>query len=271
MSFIQENIIEINLHLTKTYTLIQISDVHLVTYRLWDSDEAIQQAQNQESIWMKQRVDFATKFNENFDPSFLFPSNECLDQLIDFSNELHPDLVLLTGDIVDYFSEANYAYLSKALNNLQSPFLYSLGNHESPSYQFQELCQGKTDFNYIDLNDFFIVSIDNSLGKISQQQLESLKNLIETNKPILLAMHIPIMTELNETDLSKLDSYYSIKYSHCDETTSQFINLITNASEIKAILCGHTHGSILSYIAPNKPEYCCSSGLIGKVNKIIIK
>jgi predicted MPP superfamily phosphohydrolase len=49
------------------------------------------------------------------------------------------------------------------------------------------------------------------------------------------------------------------------------MDLVAESEKVKAVLCGHTHGAIFSFIAPGKPQYCCSSGLIGSVNKIIIK
>ncbi|MFH0993311.1 MAG: hypothetical protein V1761_03060, partial [bacterium] len=81
----------------------------------------------------------------------------------------------------------------------------------------------------------------------------------------------PIMTKYNEAEFIKLDSYYSMKSTDSDESTSRLIDLIGSRDEVKAIFCGHTHGAIASCIAPNKPQYCCSSGLIGSVNKIIIE
>jgi UDP-2,3-diacylglucosamine pyrophosphatase LpxH len=62
-----------------------------------------------------------------------------------------------------------------------------------------------------------------------------------------------------------------MKYDEDDTVTNKFIDLVSTTQEIKAILCGHIHGSILTMIAPDKPQYCCSSGLIGQVNKIIIR
>ncbi|MFA7560650.1 MAG: metallophosphoesterase [Candidatus Izemoplasmatales bacterium] len=272
MGFIQETKIQINLGVSKEYTLIQFSDVHAVTYdKISDESELIIKAINQEKLWMQQRLDFAEKFQENYDSNKLFSSIECLNQLIDYANKQNPDLVILTGDIIDYYSPTNFAYLKKTINRIKSSYLFSCGNHEYPSRYFFDMCQGNCDINYIDFKEFMVISIDDSIGKIKPNQLNAFKMLLRRKIPIILAMHIPIMTEYNREKLIKLDSYYSIKYNDCDDTTLQFIRLVSTRDEIKAILCGHTHGSITSMVAPNKPQYCCSSGLIGFINRITIK
>lgn len=272
MSFIQEKLVHIDLGLSRKYILIQFNDIHAVSFNIeTDNLEAIDKASKQEETWFYQRQDFARSFNEVYDQESLFTSTDCLNHLIDYSNSVHPDLVLLTGDIIDYYSHENYDFFKKSIRKIKSPYLFSCGNHESPSELFQEICGGNCDFSYVDFVDFFVVSIDNSKRKITTEQLRLLETLVKYQKPIILAMHIPIMTEYNEKEFTQLNSYYSIKYNDCDETTSIFINLISSSDEVKAIFCGHVHGTIISHITPNKFQYCCSSGLIGNVNKIIIK
>jgi len=272
MGFIQENRIQIDLGASKEYSLVQFSDVHAVAYdQRLDDDVTVEKAIHQERLWMKQRLDFASKFREAYDPEFLLSSVECLDKLIDYSNTNHPNLVLVTGDIIDYYSRSNHAFLKRALGRLEIPYLFSCGNHESPSERLHDVCRGNCDFAQVDFSDFRVVSINDSTRSIRLAQLQALEKLLESTKPILLAMHVPIMTEYNQAELNKLDSYYSMKYSDCDEITGHFIRLVSSSHQIKALFCGHTHGSMTTIISPDKPQYCCSSGLIGHVNKITIK
>lgn len=271
MEFIQEKILTIDVGISREYVLIQFSDVHVSTYSQFDDNESKNKAISQEKIWLKQRLDFAHKFKERYDSEILLSSTECLSRLTEYANSNYPDLVLLTGDIIDYYSHANYAYLSKSITSLQYPYMFSCGNHEYPSDKFHDLCQGNCNFHYLDYNEFIVVSINNSTRMIDVSQLNGFKELLSLKKPIILAMHIPIVTTYNLEQFEKLDSYYSINYKDSDEITGSFIDLVCASAEVKAVLCGHTHGFIASLIAPNKPQYCCSSGLIGSVNKIIIK
>lgn len=269
MGFIQENLITLDLGLSKKYTMIQFTDVHVSIYHPSDHEDSINKAILQEKVWLKQRLDFAHKFNEKHD-SKLLPSTECLSQLIAYTNHQHPDLVLLTGDIIDYYSPANYDFMKHSIENIHDPYLFMCGNHEYPSTKFKVLCQGHCDINHIEFDEFLVISIDNSTRKINSYQLKEFKKLLSIKKPIILAMHIPIMTSHNTDEFTKLDDYYSMKYQDCDEVTAEFIELVSSHRLVKAIFCGHIHGFLISYIAPNKPQYCCSSGLIGNVNKIII-
>lgn len=271
MGFIHENTVKIQLGVSKEYVLIQFSDVHVVIADSRQDDrEAIDKAIAQERIWMRQRLDFAKKFGESFDPDFLLPSTECLHRLIDYSNTNRPDLTLVTGDIIDYYSPAIYEFLEHALQRLESPYLFACGNHESPAAHFSGLCDGNADFQAVDLDEFMVVSVNNANRKIKPEQLIALEKLLLVKKPIILAMHVPMMTEYNAVEFTKLDAYYSMKSNDCDETTGRFIRLVASSDAVQAIFCGHTHGAIDSLIAPNKHQYCCSSGLIGHVNKIII-
>ncbi|MDD4243284.1 MAG: metallophosphoesterase [Bacilli bacterium] len=271
MNFIQENLVRIDLGLSKEYSLIQFNDVHVVTYdKQRDDLKAIEKAIQQEKIWMKQRIDFAQIYNEPFDSKLMLSSTECLNQLIKYANGNQPDLVILAGDIIDYYSRSNYDFLVKSIRKLKSPYLFSCGNHESPSENFLDICQGDCDFQFVDLTEFLVVSLNNSNRKISQYQFESFQKILSMKKPIILVMHVPILTEYNQTEFPKLEAYFSIKYDDCDEITLNFIELVSSSAEVKALLCGHTHGSITSRFAPKIVQYCCSSGLIGFVNKITV-
>lgn len=269
--FIQERNIELNIGLKRNYKLIHFSDVHVITYDEDDSIEAKEKAINQEKAWIKVRQDFAIHFHESYSEEQLIPSTNCLDNLIEYANNAKPDGVLLTGDIIDYYSKANYAYLKKSLSKLNSPYLFSCGNHETPSSLYNDICKGNGEVSYHDFEEFIIVSLDDSKKKIKQSQLDALESIIKLNKPIILSMHIPVMSKYNELEMKQYDSYYIIDHNNTDEVTSKFIKLIISEPLIKAIFCGHTHGASVSYFAPNKPQHCASSGLIGFVNNIVIK
>lgn len=269
MGFIQEKIIHLRIGVSRAYELLQFSDVHVATFQASDSEEAKEKAVRQEALWRKQRVDFARKFGETYDSERLLSSTECLERLIDHANDRRPDAVLLTGDLIDYPSEANQAFLERSLRRIASPYLFSCGNHDSDSPLFPE--PRKRDFDSLDFGDFFLVSLDDSKRTFSRFQGEALEKLLTFRKPILLSMHVPLVTECNEAKFASLDSYYTVKYTDCDETTGRFLRLVQTSDEVKALFCGHTHGAIVSSIAPNKPQFCCSSGLIGSVNRILIE
>jgi len=63
-----------------------------------------------------------------------------LDRLVDRVNSLHPDWVVVTGDLVMPFSEGEHGYLVDALARLEAPVLCCPGNHDLPV--LQELVEG---------------------------------------------------------------------------------------------------------------------------------
>lgn len=264
MGFIQENIITLDIGLNKEYCFIHFSDVHAI---IPESDEGLKL----EEAWYKVRVDFAHHFNEKCLEEHMIPSKECLEKLIQYSNNNEPDCVMMTGDIIDFYSDENFKYLKNSLLKLRCKYSFACGNHESPSYLYNDLCRGNTEINYIDFDEFILVSLDNSLKHFTVKQIEIIKDLLLRNRPIILAMHIPIITEYNKEEMSMFDSYFVIDYRVCDNVTLSFINMVVNSENIKAIFCGHVHGANVANFGLNKPQYCASSGLIGYVNKVLIK
>lgn len=271
MGFIQENNIELNLNLKRKYKLIHFSDVHVITHTNTDTKEDITKAINNENAWIRVRQDFASYFSEVCNSEHLIASTKCLDNLIDYTNLNNPDLLILTGDIIDYYSVSNYNYLKNSLNKVKCPYLFSCGNHETPSSLYKEITNNNNEINYIEFDEFIVVSIDDSKKVVNQYQFETLKKICLLNKPVIITCHIPMMSKHNELDMQKYDKYYIMGYDSNDQTTVSFIDFVVNNENIKAVFCGHTHGASISYLNKNKPQYCASSGLIGFVNNITIK
>ena len=271
MSFIQENKIELNIGLKKEYRIIHISDVHASTFSEDDSDENKKEALKAEDIWQKQRTWFADKFHEHYDESHMIPSKQCLINLVDYINKEKPDAALFSGDIIDYYSKSNYSMLVNELKRVECPFLFSCGNHEIPPQRYKEIIGSDNGFSLIDFDEFKIVSLDNSSKEVTIETLTSLKKELEDNKPIIIAIHIPISTDHNKEEMSNLDPYFIMTKEEANSISKEFIDLLVNNKNIKAILCGHIHGYHQSYFAESKPQITASSGLIGWVNIITIK
>lgn len=271
MSFIQENTININLNLKRKYNLYHFSDVHVVNLENIEGDEEIKKAHNNENAWYRVRQDFANHFKETCNMEQLLPSTKCLDNLLNHCLNKNIDALLLSGDIIDYISEANLSYLKESIKKIKVPFVLSPGNHEIPGSVFNEIINASSDFQVIDLEEIKIIGLDNSKKCFTLKQLEMLKKQCEDNKIIFLCMHIPILTKYNKEEMSKFDSYFIINENSCDQESKDFIDYISNNTNIKAIFCGHTHGASETFFAINKKQYCASSGLIGYVNHIIVK
>ena len=271
MSFIQENKIELNLSLKNEYKLIHISDVHAVTYKDTDSKEEIDEALKAEELWYRQRTWFAGRAKEHYDESHMIPSKDCLANLVNYINNEKPTAAILSGDIIDYYTKSNYELLVNSIKNINCPYVFCNGNHEPNIDKYEAITNSIIGYSTLNFDEFKIVSLDNSTKHISNETLNLVKKELEVDKPIIIVMHIPISTKYNENEMKKFDPYFVIYENDTDETTKEFIDILVNNDNIKTILCGHTHGHLESYFAPNKLQCCASSGLIGLVNKITIK
>ena len=253
MSFINKNDIVIDLKIKKEYTLLHISDSHVI---IANDHHAI----NNEEAWYKVKKDFAIHFNEPINSAHMIPSKDCFDKVMEYALNVCPNALILTGDIIDYYNEKNLNYVKNKLNDSKLKYLYSCGNHE-------EIIDIIKEFDVIEFNEFKIISINNSQKKINKNTLERLRK--ELNKPTILAMHIPLLSKHNKEEMKKYDEYFTMKYT--DVENNDFFNLIEENSHIKAILCGHVHGKGESFVTPNIKQYCASSSLIGQVNLIKVK
>ena len=69
----------------------------------------------------------------------MIPSKECLNKLIEYINEEKPNAAILTGDIIDYYSESNYSLLKDSISKIRCPYIFTIGNHEAPVEKFEEI------------------------------------------------------------------------------------------------------------------------------------
>lgn len=134
-----------------------------------------------------------------------------LPQWISYANKQQFDAVLLGGDMIDYYSDENAAYLAGYLNQLKMPYLFTLGNHElfspweeaiSQDSVIYELFQDKSGaFQVLEYEEFAICAVDNEAYQVNEASLAAMREWIETNsdKPVILLAHVPFYTERNSS------------------------------------------------------------------------
>jgi len=185
-----------------------------------------------------------------------------LPQWIDYANKKEFDAFLMGGDIIDYYSDVNAEYLCKYIDELQIPYLFTLGNHElfspwkepiaedSVIYDFFD--EKNMAFQMMDFEEFAICSIDNNEYNVNAQALAAMRSVIEQNpeKPIILLAHVPFYTEndkaLLETSVSVWGQALVIGTGEgTRDTTSvsrEFLDLIlSEESPVVAIFTGDNH------------------------------
>jgi DNA repair exonuclease SbcCD nuclease subunit len=223
--------------------IMQITDAHL---DIEDEKEVdlIKYSERMHKAYMNPRKHYSQDISkttfEYFDDLLLKAKNEDI------------ELLLLTGDIVNFPSAVSVEYLYDRLIKAGIPWLYTAGNHD----WYYEGMKGNQDSLrktwieksllplYNDLNPLFysviinginFVSIDNSTFQVNDKQVEYLKDQLKRKEPIVLISHIPYYSNISE--MIPLNDIIS-----------------SNSDKIVAILTGHIHKSSF-YFTGNLCQY----------------
>jgi len=176
-------------------------------------------------------------------------SNRMFADAIEHLNHLdpRPDLVLLTGDLVDEGQEAEYASLRALLAALERPCLLMPGNHDDretlarcfPDHGYLPR-QGPKHFT-MDCPPLHIVALDTTVpgdhhGAVDDAGLAWLEAALQAAKgaPTLVLMHHPPIV----TGIPYIDKYMCRQPERLEAVVGRFPN-------VERVLCGHVHRPIV--------------------------
>lgn len=248
--------------------ICHFSDVHLSAYDSLSIPEETRKAREAAAGWADGRLWFANKYGEPADPEQQKPAGEHFSKLLALSQE--GDAVVMAGDLCEYISPANLRFLGTELEHCSVPWLAVCGNHD-PAETIPDgflFSRTKQPVQVLDLEDLLIVGIDNAKRCITAEQNTRLRELLATGKPMILAMHVPVLTEGNRELLTDCGEYFQLNHAGSDRETLEFVNLLReNARQIVAVLAGHLHFQNVSEIAPGLPQFVSSQGILGNINR----
>jgi len=170
---------------------------------------------------------------------------EALDHL--YCLDRRPDLILLTGDLVDFGMPDEYREARKLLSRLDIPYLVIPGNHDHR----ENLRAAFADHSYLPaegplhycVDDYpvRIVGLDSCVtdkhhGHIDDVGLRWLADLLEEDaqKPTIIMLHHPPFV----TGIPYMDKYGYFESARLAAVVEQFSN-------VEIVLCGHVHRQIL--------------------------
>lgn len=242
--------------------IFHITDTHLSI----DDDRGVKYQE------FSKRMAGAYKSNNHFQTGEQYSAKESFEQTIKLAVEQDIDFLVLTGDIFSFPSEAAVDWSLKKLDESGIPFAYVAGNHDwhyegmkgssqklrkiwterhlKPMYQGNHPLYATYDFNGVRF-----VCIDNSTYEILPEQLDFFKAQLNSNKPLILLMHIPLFMPGRSTGYGcanpnwgeKSDKNFKIerrnkwrKGGHT-QTTFEFYDEVFNATNLLSVLAGHTH------------------------------
>lgn len=229
---------------------------------------------------------FATKHKLNFSPA-----NKDFDKIVvygdtrsqhavhkkiaDLIEDENPDMILFTGDIAGNSRNPLHFLIYAVIENKlwkKAEYYHTRGNHEDKLYNYKlffDLPNDKTYYSFDRSGMHFIVLDVIDAGKpVDTEQLEWLKNDLETNKgkPIAVSMHIPLFTSgryepYDAPYLLELFKQYKVLFVfsahvHCYERSlADGVNYIVTAGG-GAPLYPETRNNPNKIIRVQKHNYC---------------
>ncbi len=216
--------------------------------------------------------------------------------------EANCDLMVHTGDLMDFVSHANVDMAREILKNEKIFFI--AGNHDYSQYvgeawednayrmnSYMQMGYGlgvPMFFNSRVVGGVNIVGIDNSYYLFEDWHLWRLQREIEKGLPIILAFHDPLFEAslyayhrkrlpTEPTHLVGCDEEHLLPYSEFravqqrpDAPTLRFIEYVKHEPQIKAILTGHLHFSFESNITENLPQFVTGGGYDGVAREVTL-
>ncbi len=269
-------------NLTKEYTLAWVSDLHLIAdHESGDVSE-----------------EFLPTVEDRYNNMFVTADGKHTDELwpeiVKFLNIGDYDGIILGGDLMDYCSTKNMSAFIEGYSQLYAPIIYIRADHDYGSwygnenftqehvYELHKSIDGDDLHDkYLDFGEFLIVGINNSTKNITVEQLEILKKLYDTNKPIIAVTHVPYRSYVDDS-LETLSMEFRNKIYYWgggeyipNEETNKYIDYIyRDDSNVKQVLAGHLHTSWDGMITDQVRQHIFTpaySGTIGLIHIVPAK
>lgn len=261
---------EVAVDAVKPFTALHISDTHLSLVDLVDGKPSPRNAEGRRKA---------------------FPNAEDgLRAAFAYARE-HDDMMIHTGDLIDYVSKGNLAAAAKWRDESRGGIL-TAGNHEycqmvgdgkTEDEAYKAESRARVQAAYPDnllfasrvINGVNFVSFDNiyyyvPAGVPEMFEVEAAKGL-----PMVLCCHVPFYTEaiyhavtrghsewppylcgVPDYIIDGVKDPYRRRQQRADERTKAFSERIMREPLVRAILCGHLHWPHISEITPGVKQYC---------------
>ena len=170
-----------------------------------------------------------------------------------------PDVVMITGDLVEHGDKAGYKHFLELIKPLKMPTYVLPGNHDNPQVMTEVFAgtsyfpTSDSTFQYtVEDMPFRILALNSrsdgtELPEFDEHRLSWLKReLGQSDKPTLIALHHPPMiTGIELIDMGGSEWFQGIQ------------SAVAEANHVKLVICGHCHtdmsgrmGPVPVYMAP---------------------
>jgi 3',5'-cyclic AMP phosphodiesterase CpdA len=168
----------------------------------------------------------------------LVRSLELLHQAVDQINPLRPDVVVVTGDLVDRGDDlATLREVKSELDRLESPYCPVLGDHDRPEI-YAQVFPGKIDY-CVDIAGWRFVALGLRRGGIPPETVKWLADVLQKsrNQKVALLTHRPLWCD--PLTLQIADSLYHVMLTPAG--ADDVLKLLHEHAEVRMILSGHAH------------------------------
>lgn len=265
--------------LTHSYKFLHVTDTHVCAV---SDEEGASMNQNRYQYLLARRNAFMS------DGIY---AEDRLPLLFDYADEIDADLLLLTGDLIDFPTETNLSVLFGNVSRVKTRSLFCLGNHDwtfADDYmsanavatyipRFNELTDGDPYFSYVEYEDLLVVAIDNSTDVVTQATVDKFFALYEKNKPIILMLHVPFHVDTLEADVRAVWGGRNITMGigAMGSDWQSVIDLYTSVcldenTPVVAVIAGHVHFNHEDVFPNGVPQYITSTGYTGDCRVITV-
>lgn len=265
--------------LTNSYKFLHVTDTHVCAV---SAEEGASMNQTRYQYLLARRNAFVS------DGIY---AEDRLPLLFDYADKIDADLLLLTGDLIDFPSEKNLSVLFGNVSRVKTRSLFCLGNHDwtfADDYmsanavatyipRFNELTNGDPYFSYVEYEDLLVVAIDNSTDVVTQATVDKFFALYEKNKPIILMLHVPFHVDTLEADVRAVWGGRNITMGigAMGSDWQSVIDLYTSVcldenTPVVAVFAGHVHFNHEDVFSNGVPQYITSNGFTGDCRVITV-
>ncbi len=260
----------VEIGLDRPFSVLHISDTHLTA--AYDNEPPSKQ-----ELSLKRTRCFGGRQEEALRDSLLWARQ-------------HVDLIVHTGDIIDWQSRANFDLVGKYAslcpggtmigcvgNHEYSPDMWLGSPKETPTETYKDISREALQaampfdigFQATIHGGVNFIALDNVYGTVTAEQVDRFMSEREKGLPIVLCAHVPIYTERMWQMARRYWNWRQPKFHDAtpppvegalraqreDNVTSGFIRHLCGEPLLKAILCGHEHVAMQDRFSPTAMEF----------------
>jgi len=163
-------------------------------------------------------------------------SYSTLQRVLDRGLSFDPDLVIVTGDMVEHGDTESYKRVRQLLSPIGLPVFVLPGNHDSPDHLASDLCGGNIQFvDFCDQGGWRMIFLDSHVdgqgyGDLSEVQHSKLREALEESP------QLNVLVALHHTPIAPCPSF------NCQLNGARgFIEYLSSWPNVRVVIAGHAH------------------------------